>query len=86
MPQTQGLDPRHVPYQALAHLANTGPISDTELREAINSLAVAPKATTATNVLHRLVSLGLVKSKCWLTPEGLAELQKNGWTPEREAA
>jgi hypothetical protein len=85
-PRHRSLNRNDTPYRTLAHLANAGPQEPTALRAFMQSTtgatADAAKNTLA-RVLTSLMDRGLVKTKVWLTPEGLAELHRHGWTPAR---
>jgi hypothetical protein len=80
-----GLNRNDTPYRALSHLANTGPQEEATLRAFIRALASGSNdpQKAAYHVLHGLAKRGLVRTKVWLTPEGLEELRRTGWTPAR---
>src|SRR4051812_32813932 len=70
---------------ALRHLADNGPTPDAELRQAVTPDEGASKnqLNHAGQILRRLESIGLVKTKVWLTPAGVQELRRLGALPER---
>jgi len=68
-----------LPARILLHLVDNGPTERDPLEEALagdSSRAAMPMA------LKRLAEMGFVKTKLWLTPEGLAECRRLGWKPE----
>jgi len=68
-----------LPAQVLVHLAENGPTE----RETLNEFMQAHSSDKNGYVaLGRLRERGFIKTKVWLTPEGLAELHRLGWTPQ----
>lgn len=70
---------------ALQHLAENGPTPDLELRASMSEGSIAKDPIALAGVtLRRLEESGLVATKTWLTPRGLAELQRLGGIRQRE--
>lgn len=70
---------------ALQHLAENGPTPHLELRTSMSEGSTAKDPLTLAGVtLRRLEESGLVVTKVWLTPRGLAELQRMGGIRHRE--
>lgn len=84
-----GLLPGGTPVKALEFLADNGPTKPDDLRAKITALIEAAREPGATSnpfylslpVLKELEAAGYVRTKVWLTPEGLAELHRLGWAP-----
>lgn len=70
------------PVKVMQHLAENGPTS----REDLDAFVEATGVSRATRymALHRLREAGFIRQKVWLTPEGLAELQRLGLAPKFE--
>lgn len=79
-----------VPFRTLEYLAENGPTQVDALRDAMTLMVreqqepdAKGEAFYATNgMLRSLIEKGFVRTKVWLTPEGLEELTRQGWKPE----
>lgn len=67
-----------LPARILLHLVESGPTE----REPLDALADGQCRTAMSCALKRLADAGFIKTKVWLTPEGLAECRRLGWKPE----
>lgn len=63
---------------ALVHLAENGPTPEDGLRSVMAEGKAKTAGASAGVTLRRLEAMGLVRTKVWLTPEGLAEAQRLG--------
>lgn len=83
-PRKTCLNRAKAPYQTLAHLANTGPADEAALRAFVHVITGAEdNPRPAYHVLRQLEARGFIRTKVWLTPEGLEELRRHDWKPER---
>lgn len=77
-----------MPAQAMAYLAENGPSTEEAVAGFVRLMAETCRQNKGARAeymaLRRLLKDGLVSCKLWLTPEGLAELQRLGMAPQRE--
>jgi hypothetical protein len=66
------------PVKAMKHLAENGPTERDALAAHLRELDTSE--SNVHNVMCRLREAGFITTKVWLTPAGLAELRRLGWT------